>query len=325
MSNPEKTAVVLINLGSPASPKPRDVRRYLNEFLTDPRVIDLPWLRRHFLVRCVIVPKRYKSSAASYEVIWTSEGSPLINYGKKVKSLLQARLGEQYHVALAMRYQQPSISKVLKELEKLQLKSLIFIPMFPQYTSATTGSVHQSVMKELCRWDTFPAIHFIDSYPEEPLMIEAFADNACRYDIASYDHILFSFHGLPLSHNTHKYTTECYATADAICRSLKLDSGRYSICFQSRLGKQPWLQPYASEHLQQLIGQGIKKILVFSPSFVADCLETLHEIKIEYRREFLHAGGEQLDLVESLNTHPNWISALEKLVNSCNVAKKVLS
>lgn len=331
-----KTGVLLVNLGTPASPRQNDVYKYLIEFLTDPRVIDLSWLKRQLLVRSVIVPKRYKNSAASYKEIWTEEGSPLMIYGKKVQEILQNNLGENFHVSLAMRYQEPSIPTTLKEMEKLNLGELVVLPLFPQYASATTGSVHQKVMEEIRHWQVIPSVRLIDSYPTQPEMIATFAENAKRFDLESYDHFLFSFHGLPVRQiknadpygncqkkgccatycpkNQHCYSAQCYATAEAIRKSLGITQEKSSVCFQSRLGKDPWLEPYATEHIHQLLKNNNKKILVFSPAFVADCLETIFEIGVEYKKEFLDMGGEKLDLVPSLNDHPLWIKGLEKLV-----------
>lgn len=333
-----KTGVLLVNLGTPNSPNHRDVYRYLIEFLTDPRVIDLPWWKRQLLVRGIIVPSRYRNSAASYRAIWTDKGSPLMVYGEKVRELLQERLGEGFEVALAMRYQNPSIPAVMKELEQKNLQRLVVIPLFPQYASATTGSVYEIVMSSIKKWNNLPCLHMVSSFPTLPEMIETFGENAKKFDLGSYDHYLFSFHGLPqrqimkgdktgcclkkgcceqyCAKNQNCYSAQCHATANAIRGYLNLCRSKTSVCFQSRLGKEPWLQPYASEHLMELVKKEKKRILVFSPAFVADCLETIYEIENEYRNEFYHAGGEKLDLVPSLNDHPRWIDGLASLVGS---------
>ncbi len=329
--------VLLVNLGTPDSPAPRDVYRYLIEFLTDARVIDMPWLKRQLLVRGVIVPARYRQSAKSYQAIWTPEGSPLKVYGYRVKEALQSQLGDDFHVELAMRYQNPSIAQVLAKFKAMPLKRLIVIPFFPQYASATTGSVHQRVMEEVSRWDNIPKITFINDYATHPAVIQAFCEVSAPYLKADYDHVLFSFHGLPKRQlaqadrynrccqvkdccaklsplNYGCYSAQCYATAQAIVDALHIAPDHFSIAFQSRLGKEPWLQPYTSEAITALARQGKKRLLVFCPSFVCDCLETIHEIGVEYAEEFKHAGGEQLDLVPGLNDHSQWISALKSLV-----------
>ncbi len=287
------------------------------------------------MVRSIIVPLRYRKSAQNYERIWTKEGSPLLIYGNKVCSLLQQSLGDKYRVVLGMRYQLPSIEQALQKLK--QCAKLIVVPLFPQYASATTGSVHQEVMRIIGRWNRIPELKLINSYPVLSKMIDAFCDRANAFDIHSYDHILFSFHGLPEKQikkadchqhclkkencctalnekNKLCYSAQCHATAQAIANALKLSSNHYSICYQSRLGKDPWIKPYAADMIDFLGKNGMKRILVFSPAFVCDCLETIDEIGNEYSREFLRKGGDVLDLVPGLNDHPLWIEALHELV-----------
>jgi protoporphyrin/coproporphyrin ferrochelatase len=330
-----RTGVLLINLGTPDSEAPVDVKKYLIQFLTDGRVIDIPWLKRQILVRGIIVPKRYKESAKNYSRIWTEEGSPLMHYGQSVRRLLQEKLGDSFHVALGMRYQNPSIESALNSLKTCA--ELIILPLFPQYASATTGSVHQEVMRIISKWITIPETQFINSYPTLPKMIDAFCARAEAFTLQDYDHVVFSFHGLPEKHllkadfhshclqnenccsmpnekNQLCYSAQCHATAQAIAERLNLSKDNFTICYQSRLGKDPWIKPYASEVLENLIRSNKKKVLVFSPAFVCDCLETIDEIGNEYKKEFLEKGGTALDLVTGLNDHPLWIDALEQLV-----------
>lgn len=332
-----KIGVLIVNLGTPLSAKPKDVYKYLIEFLTDERVIDLPWLSRQLLVRGTIVPRRYKNSAASYETIWTPQGSPLMIYSRHSTELLQKELGEEYHVELAMRYQQPSIKGAMENLEKMNLQKLVVLPLFPQYASATTGSVFQEVMRYLSLWEVIPETRFINSFYNHPLVIQAYAENALKYSLEEYDHFLFSFHGLPerqlikadknayclkskgccntlCTANKSCYSAQCYQTARSIQEKLGLPSEKVSVCFQSRLGSDPWLQPYAADVIKTLAARGKKNVLVFSPAFVADCLETIYEVCVEYNQEFRHLGGNKLDLVESLNINPTWIKAMKSLV-----------
>lgn len=331
----KKTAVLLVNLGTPKSPSNWDVYRYLIEFLTDERVIDMPWLKRQLLVRGVIVPTRYRQSAKAYQAIWKKEGSPLMIYGESVQRQLQEALGDSFYVALAMRYQQPSIASQLAILMAQKVEKLIVLPLFPHYASATTGSVHQKVLEELSRYLVIPHTRLISEYAVHPLLIEAFCAVANSYRLENYDHILFSFHGLPERHlkqatascqcnasccdvlddrNRNCYSAQCYATAYAIAKQLNLTKENYSIAFQSRLGRDPWLQPYTSDQIKKLAQSGKRRVLVFCPSFVSDCLETIYEIGVEYNIEFQHAGGEKLELVTGLNDHPKWIEALKSLV-----------
>jgi ferrochelatase len=331
-----KRGVLIINLGTPLSPRPKDVFRYLIEFLTDGRVIDTPWLKRQLLVRGAIVPSRYKQSVEQYQRLWTKEGSPLLLHGQRVREKLQQALGESYQVVLAMRYQIPSIAEGLEKLKCEQIEDLIILPLFPQYASATTGSVYQKIMQCLQNWTIFPKLIFINHYFDHPALIDAFCARGRQYPISSYDHILFSFHGLPegqirkadatgaclsdhccqrlCSKNRFCYKAQCYATAHGIAKQLQLSEKNYTICFQSRLGKEPWIQPYTSDVIHDRAQKGDKHLLVFSPSFVCDCLETTYEIAHEYGQEFKKLGGEELQLVEGLNSHPIWIEALCQII-----------
>ncbi len=328
--------VLLVNLGTPASYRWGDVFRYLNEFLTDPRVIDLPWLKRQLLVRGLIVPFRCRQSARQYRAIWTEKGSPLLVHGEAVKEQLQIFLGPAFKVSLAMRYQHPSIYEGLEELRNAKVESLVVLPLFPQYASATTGSVHQKVMEVVSEWPVIPPLTLISDYFTHPLLIEAFCARARAHSLDAYDHVLFSFHGLPERHilrasptgncltagccealrinNRFCYKAQCHATAKAIAKGLSLPPSGYTVCFQSRLGKEPWLQPYLGTVLPFCIRQGWRKLLVLSPSFACDCLETTYEIAHEYAAQFEQLGGEKLQLVEGLNAHPLWIHALGAIV-----------
>lgn len=326
-----KTGVLLVNLGTPDTPHPKDVKRYLTEFLTDGRVIDLPPLQRHLLVRGLIVPKRYKKSAKLYRSIWGEEGSPLLYYGKKVVEKVQKQLGESYHVELAMRYQNPSIEKGLSKLKTC--KKLIIFPLFPQYASATTGSIHEKILKILSKWEVIPEIRFISSYWNHPAFIEAHLARAKEYDFSKYDHILFSYHGLPerqikkadhtgtclvkkdcCAKNPHCYAAQCLGTTQKMANGLGIPEDKWSLSYQSRLGKSPWIKPYSDHILERLAKEGKKKVLVFSPAFVCDCLETLEEIGCQYQELFKAKGGQVLDLVGGLNDHPKWIHAIERII-----------
>ncbi len=341
-----KTGILVVNLGTPDDPSPSSVYRYLKQFLLDPRVIDYPWLARQLLVRGIIVPFRHRSSAKLYKKLWTEEGSPLKVYGEAVEAALQEAMGDDFVVRLAMRYQQPSIQEGLDFLRQKKVDKIVVFPMFPQYASATTGSIHDEVMRIVRSYQSFPELHFISSYYDHPGVVEVFAENARKFDLDSYDHFLFSFHGLPQrqlrkaddgqhctkvenccatigDHNKFCYSAQSYATAYAIAEACGIPREKYTICFQSRLGKELWAKPYTSDVLEERAKQGDKRILVFCPAFVADCLETTIEILDEYAEEFDEMGGEQLDLVESLNDHPKWISSIVDIIeSSVNVEAK---
>jgi ferrochelatase len=336
-----KKGVLLVNLGTPDSPSTADVRRYLDEFLMDPRVIDVNPVLRTFLVKGVIVPFRAPKSAKLYQKIWSKEtGSPLLHYSLLQQQLLQQRLGDEYQVELAMRYQNPSIESALKKLKDALVSEIKVIPLFPQYASASTGSVYEKVMDLIGKWPTPPPVSIVNSFHDDELMIEAFADNAQKYNPETYDHILFSFHGLPQrqlikSDHTHNhclkasdccatltdankfcYSAQSHHTAQLIAQKLNIPKEKYTICFQSRLGSDPWVQPYTSEVVERLAKEGKKRLLVFCPAFVADCLETVYEVTTEYGDEFKSLGGEHVQLVESLNDSPKFIEALAKMVTN---------
>lgn len=332
-----KTAVVLINLGTPDSPSVSDVRSYLSQFLNDPRVIDIPWLLRKMLVNLIIVPFRAPKSAKVYQKLWTDKGSPLLFHSEKAKELLQIELGDQYDVFLAMRYKNPSIPSVLEKIRLANYPRIIFLPLFPQYASATTGSAHDEVMRIVRKWWVMPEMRFISQYYAHPLFIEAFADRGRQYNFNDYDHILFSYHGLPerqvdkvyneglcSDHDCEKeitdenkfcYKATCYATTRLLADKLGIPEEKYTVCFQSRLDKK-WLEPFSDKVVIDCAKKGMKKILVFSPAFTADCLETIIEIGEEYQEIFHEHGGEKVQLVESLNDHPLWIQCLKDIVLS---------
>ncbi|MCH9631509.1 MAG: Ferrochelatase [Chlamydiia bacterium] len=339
-----KTAVLLVNLGTPKSFQKKDVFRYLIQFLTDKRVITLPFVERNLLVRTVIVPSRYTTSAKYYKEIWTEEGSPLDVYTKRAKALLQESLGNEYVVDYAMRYQSPSLKSTLRKIIKPNVSRLVVIPLFPQYASSTTGSIMESIFSEMKSLEVFPNMQFVTHFHDHPKVIDAFCDIAKKSSYQDYDHILLSFHGLPEKHvvtadrcnhclktkdccqkisdkNHMCYSAQCYATAHKIVENLKLEKDRYSICFQSRLGRDPWLKPSTSSLVESLPKKGHKKVLVMCPSFVCDCLETLHEISIEYSEDFKKAGGDTLHLMRGLNDHPLFIDALKDL-SSTFLSKK---
>ncbi|MCH9614111.1 MAG: Ferrochelatase [Chlamydiia bacterium] len=296
--------VLLVNLGTPKSSRPKDVKRYLNQFLTDKRVIEMRAPMRQLLVRGLIVPRRYKESAKMYQDIWTEEGSPLLVYGKRVQSLLSEKMGTNCKVVLAMRYGEPSIEEGLSLLKDVD--NLTIVPLFPQYASATTGSIQEEVMRVLSKWSIIPKLNFIQSFPTQPSMIKAFAERARQYDISAYDEVLFSFHGLPEEADYKgRYSFECLKTAQAIAKELRLE--KFAFGYQSRLGRKPWLKPYTIDVLDAKKG---KKILVLCPAFVCDCLETIYEIGVEY------AEGRDLTLVEGLNDHPLFIQALQESIES---------
>jgi protoporphyrin/coproporphyrin ferrochelatase len=330
-----KTGVLLVNLGTPDSPSVSDVRSYLSQFLNDPRVIDIPWLLRKILVNGIIVPFRAPKSAKIYKKLWTENGSPLLFHSNRVLALLQKEISDTHDVYLAMRYKNPSIPSVLEQMRKKNYDKIIVLPMFPHYASASTGSALDEVMKVIRTWWVIPELKIISQYYDHPLFINAFVERGKQHNLADYDHILFSYHGLPerqvdkvynedlcsdrdceheiTEENKYCYKATCYATTRMLAEKLNIPQEKYTVCFQSRLDKK-WLEPFSDKVVEACAKKGMKKLLVFSPAFTADCLETIIEIGDEYQEIFEEHGGEKIQLVESLNDHPMWIQCLKHLV-----------
>ncbi len=336
--NKLKTGVLLVNLGTPDSPKVPDVRKYLREFLLDGRVIDIPAIFRWILVNGIIAPFRAPKSAKIYKELWTENGSPLKINGLSNEKALQEKLGDDYIVKLAMRYQSPSMDDKLAEFYKAGIERLIVIPLFPHYASASTGSVYEKVFKIVSKWQIIPEISITNYFYNRPKFIQVFADNARKHMANNaYDHVIFSYHGIPerqvrkgdaqggvcvfgaccesiRPENQHCYRAQCFETTRLLVAELGLKEGTYTTCFQSRLGRDPWIKPYSDLVIADLPKTGVKKVLAFSPAFVSDCLETTIEVGDEYKEIFEENGGHHWDLVESLNENPVWIALLEELV-----------
>jgi len=334
----KKIGVLLINLGTPDSPKVGDVRKYLSEFLNDPRVIDVPWLLRKILVNLIIVPFRAPKSAKIYKELFDLNGgtSPLLVYGEILRDKLGERFrGDNVTFELAMRYGNPSLNTVCARMNKAGYDEVIVFPLFPQYASASTGSAIEKAMRLIKDWYVIPEVKIISQYYDHPGYINTVVERAKKYDLKEYDHILFSYHGLPVrqvdkvyedrrcdNHNCENeineenkfcYKATCFATTRLIAEKLGLSESDYTVCFQSRLDKK-WLEPFSDKVVEEWGRKGAKKLLAFSPAFVADCLETSIEIGDEYQEIFEEHGGEKVQLVESLNDHPLWIDACEQLV-----------
>lgn len=336
----KKTGVLLIQLGTPDSPSTSDVRTYLSEFLNDPRVIDLPWLGRKLLVNGIIVPFRAPKSAKIYKKLWEHGNgiSPLLTYTQSVQKLLAERLqNDNITVEMAMRYQNPSMDSVLDRMRKANYDQIIIIPMFPQYASASSGSAIDKAMKIIRKWWVIPEIKIVSQFYDHPAYIDSIVERAKAFNLSDYDHILFSYHGLPErqvdkvyddglcedqpcettinEENKFCYKATSYATTRLIAAKLGIKESDYTVCFQSRLDKK-WLTPFSDEIVEEQAKKGAKKLLAFSPAFVADCLETIIEIGDEYQEIFEEHGGEKVQLVPSSNDHPRFIDCLEDLVRT---------
>jgi ferrochelatase len=331
--------LLLINLGTPEAPTAEKVRIYLKEFLMDPFVLDIPYPFRWLLVHGAILPKRPAASAEAYRLIWTKRGSPLMNHHLDltdgVRAHLHASMPGGWQVEAGMRYGQPSIQSALEKFKAAGILDIHVAPLYPQYSLAATKSSLVEARKAALRVDPLMKLQALQAFYNEPGFLDVFAGTARKslqgYD---YDHLLFSFHGLPERHvkktdrtgshclvqascceriteaNQDCYRAQCFATARGIAQRMGLPAEKYSICFQSRLGKTPWIQPFTDELYATLPKKGIKRIAVMCPAFVADCLETLEEIQIRGRADFIARGGEDLKLVPSLNCSSDWVQVV---------------
>ncbi len=332
----QQRGVLLINLGSPDSTSVRDVRSYLREFLMDERVMDVPFFTRAFIVHGCILPFRPKQSAEAYEKIWTREGSPLITTGRAVQQKLADRIG--LPVELAMRYRQPCVEQALANLRKQGVEELLVIPLFPHYAMSSYETAVEHVRSVAARVAPPVRLKIVPPYFDEPNYMRALVGSAADFLQNDYDHLLLSFHGLPerqlrkidptgcyclvakncceTASPAHRtcYRAQCFKTARAFVEQAGVPHEKWSVAFQSRLGRDPWMRPYTDEELTRLAARGVRKLLVICPAFVADCLETLEEIAMRGKKTFLHAGGIEFIQIPCLNEHPLWLDALEEMV-----------
>jgi protoporphyrin/coproporphyrin ferrochelatase len=328
--------VLLVNLGSPDSPTVSDVRKYLREFLMDGRVLDAPYPVRFCIVNFAILPTRPKQSAEAYHQVWTPEGSPLVVTSERVQAELQNRF--DIPISLAMRYQNPSIENAITELAMADVDELLLIPLFPHYAMSSFETAVERVKEVAAKYAPDMTVKVIAPYYDHPDYIRALVASAQPSLEQGYDHLLFSFHGIPERHlrksdrtgchclkvanccevpspaHATCYRAQCFKTMRAFAKGAGLKEGTYSIAFQSRLGRDPWLTPYTDEQLVHLALSGKKHVVVISPAFVSDCLETLEELGVRGREVFHEAGGKELRLVPCLNEHPLWLDALEKMI-----------
>lgn len=315
------TAILLVNLGTPDEPTAPAVKRYLAEFLGDPRVVELPRLLWLPILHGIILRTRPAKSAAKYATIWTAEGSPLKVHTERQAKLLKGLLGERGRKDLlidwAMRYQNPSIPSVLDRLVAQGATEIVVLPLYPQYAGSTTASTEDAVAAWMQRRATAPAIRWIKDYPTDPGYIGALAASIREHWQAHGrgELLVMSFHGIPQRSvdRGDPYADQCQATAQALAAALGLSPDQWLATFQSRFGAAKWLQPYTQPTLEELARGGLKRVDVLCPGFPADCLETLEEIAMECREAFLHAGGETFRYIPCLNERPDWIAALADL------------
>jgi len=316
------TGILLVNLGTPDAPTPAALRRYLGEFLSDPRVTEMPRWLWWLILHGIILRVRPRRSAKNYAKIWTEQGSPLFAISQAQQQALQKVVQENSHspikVVLGMRYGQPSIESALDELRQAHVQRLLILPLYPQYSSSTSASVFDAVSDVLKKWRWLPDIRFISHYHDHPDYIDALANSVQRYwqQHGQPDKLLFSFHGVPKRFFTagDPYHCECHKTARLVAEQLDLAQSKWQVVFQSRFGREEWLKPYTDHTLEALAKSGTKRVDVVCPGFSADCLETLEEIDQENRDLFLQAGGKDFHYIPALNDDDSHIQALFSLV-----------
>jgi ferrochelatase len=301
-----RTGVLLINLGTPEAPTPKAVRRYLREFLSDPRVVEIPRVLWWPILNLVVLRTRSRKSAHAYRTIWTERGSPLLAYTQDLRDRLAAD-GRFAAVEIAMRYGNPSVRLKLEELRN-RVETIVVLPLYPQYSAATTGSAFDAVCDTLKTWRHIPSLHFIGDYHRSPKYLEAVAASIRSFwqEHGRPERLVFSFHGLPKRciDRGDPYASQCQATAQGIARLLELSDDEWLLAYQSRFGRAEWLRPYCIDTLRELPSQGIRHVDVVCPGFAVDCLETLEEIAIANRNEFLGAGGKNYRYIPALNASP---------------------
>ncbi|HEY2678415.1 MAG TPA: ferrochelatase [Steroidobacteraceae bacterium] len=318
-----RIGVLIVNLGTPDSPSYFAVQRYLRQFLSDPRVIDTPRLIWLPLLYGAVLPLRPLKTARNYAKIWMSEGSPLAVYSKrlaaKIGALLQTAFNGQVCVELAMTYGNPAIPQAIRRFSELGIERLLVLPLYPQYCSATTGSVVDGTTRALRRWRKLPEIRFVNDYHDDPGYIDALAARIRPYVSSDQrSHLLFSYHGIPAAYvaKGDPYQRQTEATTGLVVSRLGLAENQWSHCYQSRFGRVEWLKPYTVDKIKELADRGVRQLTVASPSFAVDCLETLEEVAIEYRSLFLERGGEGLTLVPGLNDGDDHAEALAAVVGN---------
>lgn len=327
-----KKGLLLINLGTPDAPDARSVRRYLAEFLADYRVVNLPGVLRYILLYGIILPTRPRQSAKAYQAIWTKEGSPLYLESQNLVQKLKNSLRDEYQIALGMRYGNPTISGALDSLK--DCNQLTILPLYPQYSSAATGSSLEACLNIIKKQNNIPSMRIIHEFYDHQAYIAAQAAVIKPY-IEDIDHLLFSYHGLPENHlkqsgcetvcsescpeingnNAFCYRAQCFQTSRLLAKSLELKQAKFSSSFQSRLGRTPWIKPYTDKHLETIYASGVRKLAVACPSFVSDCLETLEEIAMQAKEQWLELGGESFTFIPCLNDNDQWIQALSQILS----------
>jgi ferrochelatase len=318
---PERIGVLLVNLGTPAAPDTGSVRRFLSEFLSDPRVIELPRALWWLILHGVILRIRPAKSAHAYQQVWTEQGSPLMvnsqALAEKLSTQLRTHLHTEVQLVLGMSYGEPSIINALEQLRTANVRKVIVLPLYPQYSGTTTGSVFDAVTTQLQRWRWVPELQFITHYHDDAAYIAALANSVRQHwQVHGKRHLLLSFHGLPKKYllKGDPYHCQCHKTGRLLAEQLQLSKNEWSVSFQSRVGRDEWLRPYTEELLAEYANKGPQQLSVLCPGFAADCLETLEEIALRNREDFLKAGGQAFDYIPALNATATHVEALQHLI-----------
>ena len=316
-----QSGVLLCNLGTPDAPKTAELRRYLKEFLSDPRVVEVPRLLWWMILNLIILRIRPRRSAKLYQTVWSDEGSPLMVHSKAqvagVKALLDKKFNNDIPVVLGMRYGNPSMEVAIQRLTDMNVRNITVLPLYPQYSGATTGSTFDAVAKVFTKTRWVPELHFVGSYHQSPLYIEALCDSIQTHidKHGMPDKLMFSYHGTPERYlkNGDPYHCFCHQTTRLVREKMGLDENLIMTTFQSRFGREPWLQPYTDKTLEAMPADGIKHVAVICPGFSSDCLETIEEIDGEGREIFTEHGGESFHYIPCLNAQPAHLQALAEI------------
>ena len=316
-----RQGILLCNLGTPDAPRPAELRRYLKEFLSDPRVVEIPRLLWWMILNLIILRIRPRRSAKLYQSVWTEAGSPLMLYSQGQVAAVKQRLAEKYGdipVVLGMRYGNPSMASAIKQLTDQNVRDIIVLPLYPQYAGATTGSTFDAIAKTFTKLRWVPELQFINGYHKSEGYLDALCTTIKRHieQHGQPDKFVFSYHGTPERYlkNGDPYHCFCHQTTRLVREKLGFDESQVMTTFQSRFGREPWLQPYTDKTLEQLPEDGVKHVVVICPGFSSDCLETIEEINMEARESFIDSGGEQFHYIPCLNDDPVHIDALVSIL-----------
>jgi ferrochelatase len=316
------SAILLVNVGSPKNASRYEVAKFLFRYLNDKRVVSLPFWSRTLLVNGIIIPFRLGKSVRRYREFFANTRHTLLHHAQTLEQKFNERLPHGDKAFVVMQHSQPTLSGVLRRIRKEGFNRIVLVPLFPQYAEATSGSIAAKFCREMKAWRALPEVHIVESFHSHPAYIRAVIATLREYDVESYDHVVFSYHSLPITHVARTkgtprcYPTACETTTRLLAEQLKLSASRYSVAYQSRMSPHEWLNPFTDDVLAQLAQAGKKRVLLLAPGMAADCLETVHELAHESRELFLTNGGSTLDIAPCLNSRDAWVEALAEIAAS---------